>query len=320
MDNLNITPITYMMCVYNEENRIRYVLDHAVKWADEVVIHNKQSTDNTKKICQEYGSKVKVIDIPFTMAGEEDNISLVNNAKNDWVFFSTASEVPTAKLIEKVKELLLKTNGELDLIVVPRKMYSFGIHSSKSPWYIGKYPFLVNKTKAKISNKIHQNFKPSDPENVGEIEYAEDCCVYHLTHTSAESYLKMMTQYFSSEIKGDINGEEIIKECFSNIRNSEKDLINGGPELFGHYCAWQIYWLGTALFAWEKIRGLDVKKEYDNIRRDLLNKDWDTNYSIDYDVNKVKDLKEELKSFHVPPKGVFEKILALIKNKFIRKL
>ncbi len=38
-------PITFMIGVYNEEARIRYVLEHAVRWADEVIVVNKSSTD-----------------------------------------------------------------------------------------------------------------------------------------------------------------------------------------------------------------------------------------------------------------------------------
>jgi len=59
------TKITYLMSSFNEESRIRDVLHHAVLWADEVLILDKQSTDRTLEICSGFGPRVRVVEIPL---------------------------------------------------------------------------------------------------------------------------------------------------------------------------------------------------------------------------------------------------------------
>ena len=245
-------PISFLVGVYNEEHRIRYVLEHAIRWADEVIVVNKSSTDRTKEICLEYGEKVKVIDIPFSPRGHEDVIAISKLPSYDWIFIGPASEIPTRKLIKRCREILNETNGELDLVYVPRKYYSFGIHDKRSPWSISYFPFLINRKKAIITNVIHHNFRPSNPNNTRIIEFSDECCVYHLTHVSAKAYMRDMTDYFEAEAASCTDPKAKIKECFAYIARFQQQLLEGGDELLGHYLAWPIYWLGTALFVWEK--------------------------------------------------------------------
>ncbi len=269
------TPITYLMGVYNEEARIRTVLEHVVRWADEIIIVNKSSTDRTKQICEEYGPRVKVIDVPFTSKGHDDLISWTKLPANDWIYLGTASEIPTRKLIERIHQMLQSRGDSLDVVCVPRRIFSFGINSPLSPWNVGYYPFLIHRHRAIITNQIHHNFRPRDPGNMAQVDYAEDCCVYHFTHPGAKTYLEDMTQYFAAEVLHCPDPAAKIRECFEshrthpNLRSKREE-----TSLFGHLCAWQIYWLGTALFAWEKQRGLDVPQYYAQLRQQLVDREW----------------------------------------------
>lgn len=267
-------PISFITTVYNEDMRIRYVLEHAVRWADEVIVVNKSSTDRTKEICLEYGDRVKVIDVPYSPQGHEDMIAFSKFPVNDWIFFGTASEVPTRKLIEQVRKTLNETNGELDLVHVPRKYYSFGIYDRRSPWSIANFPFLINRKKAIITNTVHRNFRPRDQHNIARIEYSDDCCVYHLTHSSAKDYLRAMTDYFEAEAAACENPVEKIRECMTNIYKHERQLRQGGDELLGHYFAWSVYWMGTALFVWEKMHNKDVNQQYMQLKQQVILKEW----------------------------------------------
>ncbi|PKN18022.1 MAG: hypothetical protein CVU71_10890 [Deltaproteobacteria bacterium HGW-Deltaproteobacteria-6] len=272
-NNMNI-PITFMITVYNEESRIRYVLEHAVRWADEIIVFIKASTDRTRAICEEFGERVKIIDRPFSPRGHGDTVGDAQQASNNWIFFGTASEIPTYNLIQNVRNMLSETKGELDLIYVPRKYYSFGIHDKRSPWYISYFPFLINRDRAIIANVIHSNFRPRNPQNTRVIQFSDDCCVYHFTHPSAKDYMLDMTQYFEAEAESCTDPAQKIQMCINNIAQFEKQLVDAGPPLLGHYLAWHIYWLGTALFVWEKQRGLNVGEYYRALQEEIIQKEW----------------------------------------------
>jgi glycosyltransferase involved in cell wall biosynthesis len=264
-------PITFMCNVKNEEKRISYVLAHATKWADEIVIIDRGSTDRTIEICNSFGSKlIRVIEVDGKkLAGDDDRKTWVNFSANDWIFYGTASEIPTPKCIATVKQMI---DSDYDLITVPRKMYMLGVHSEFSPWKISNFKFLINRTRVNVSNKIHHNFSAKNGKE-GHIPFSDDCCVYHLTYSSGISYMKAMTDYMQMEVAGSTNLDADIARCFLAIKQHDANLIAGGEETKLLRLAWMIYHLGTAFFLEEKRRGMDSDAAYTKIRNRLM-EEW----------------------------------------------
>ena len=260
------------MSCFNEESRIGDVLHHAVLWADEVLILDKQSTDRTREICDRYGPRVRVVDVPFSPQGHDDVIAACCLSSHDWIWVGTCSEIPTKKIIAAAKEILAQ-RPYLELIYVPRKIHSFGCDTAENPWGIIKYPFLFNKNRVIITNTIHKNFHPKDKKNTTEIEYSEDCCVHHFTHATAKGYLSAMSQYFEAE-KQIPNQAELIDQALSNLEGRPNLQTFAGKDGFGLECAWRSYWLGVALHGWEKLRNIDVVSKYSQQRKALLDRDW----------------------------------------------
>ena len=65
----------------NEERNIRICLE-SVAWADEIIVVDSGSTDNTIAICKELGAKVHVAD--WSGFGPQKNRAL-DLATGDWV-------------------------------------------------------------------------------------------------------------------------------------------------------------------------------------------------------------------------------------------
>ena len=266
--------LTFLCGVYNEEARIEGVLRHATQWADEIVVINKSSTDRTPELARQF-PRVRVVDVPFLPAGNDPVEYYLSFASNDWVFIGTASEIPTRKLVKAVRDLLALRGSTLDVINVPRKMYSMGVVSQESPWSVSYYPFCVNRKTAVISDRIHKGFGPSAPGRLATIPYSEDVCVHHLTHVTAKAYVNSMAQYFEAEAAGSEDPVGDLNMCFDAIASWEKRLRKAGPELMGAYCAWPLYQLGKALFLWEKARGANVPAYYQELREALLRFEWE---------------------------------------------
>jgi len=55
---LSTTAISVVIPAYNEQKRIGEVIKQTRKFADEVIVVDDYSTDNTKELCQELGAKV----------------------------------------------------------------------------------------------------------------------------------------------------------------------------------------------------------------------------------------------------------------------
>lgn len=263
-------PITFMINVKNEESRIPMILGHATKWADEVVVIDKGSTDNTVDLVKSYPGVKLFVDSSRNRYGDEDRITWTTFPTHDWIFIGTPSEIPTSKCIETCKQMV---DGDYDLITVPRMMYMLGIHSEYSPWNVSHYKFLINRKRTLISNRIHHNFMARNGKE-GHVPYSPDCCVYHLTYTSGKYWIESMKDYWQVEAEGSKNPTDDINRCFDAIARHDAKLKAGGEETFLLYLAWNLYHLGTAFFLEEKRRGLDINKVYGDIQ-DRLMKEWE---------------------------------------------
>jgi len=275
---INATPagprITFLVSVYNEAARIESVLAHAVRWADEVIVVNKSSTDRTEEIAQGYDPKIWVLTVPFSPQGQDRPDEWIKRARHDWIFCGTCSEMPTRRLISEVRKLLSRSGDSLDLVLVPRRMYSLGVHHPSSPWSVSYYPFLLHRHRAIITNVIHEHFKAADPARVATIPYSEDCCVHHLTHPSARRFLEVHAEYAQIEAGVERDPDRAILGWLKNIHRGLPGIMRTGEDWPGIFSAWAIYNLMNVLLTWEKARGLDVPAYYQQLRARLLAEEW----------------------------------------------
>lgn len=273
-NNLNSPAITFVVGVFNEEERIEGVLSHAIRWADEVLVVDKSSTDRTVEICRAFDPKVRVITVPFSPQGCDQPDVWYQQAGNDWIFVGTCSEVPTRRLISEVRRLLARDQDRLDLVMVPRRMYSLGIHHPSSPWNVPYYPFLIHRHRAIIANVIHDHFRAPDPTRVATIPYSEDCCVHHLTHPTARRFIDIHADYAEIEAGVDRDPDQAILSWLKNIHDAFPGIMRTGKDWLGIFSAWTIYNLSNVLFTWERSRGADIPAFYNQLRAQLLAEEW----------------------------------------------
>jgi len=267
--------ISFIVPTYNEAARIGAVLEHATRWADEVVIMDKGSTDGTLEICRKFDGKVCIQSIPYSERGHEKLSEIPGLVQNDWVFLGTCSEVPTKKLIEACRQILDQCESELDLIYVPRRMYAFGLHCSNPDWSVCHYPFLFHRRRARITDDVHDNFHAPNSARTWRIPYAEDCCVHHMTYPTARSFWLASMQYFEAEIKKDPPPDKSIRQSFKNIERISQKVLQDGENWIPFYCAFVSYELGKALHVWEKARGKDqAPLIYKNLTDHLIAREW----------------------------------------------
>jgi hypothetical protein len=259
--------LTCICTVYNEESRIVNFLSHATKWADEVIIRDKQSTDRTVEICNSYG--VEVIPVPFTDSAHFDP-SFIDPASNEWVFLMTASETPTRNLIHQINKLLDERSHELDLVAVPKRLWSFGIHSKQSPWGVSYQPFLMRKGGVIMSAEIHRNFSHAEGRGAT-IPFDDLTFVDHATHATAEKFLKQHMEYALAEVNSDESTDSINQRCANALLGAFEG-VNPGHELWSQRCGWNVYFWSILLLASERCK--DHRPLYESISRSIIATDW----------------------------------------------
>lgn len=235
--------ITCLILTYNEASRIHIAVSHALKWADEVVVVDKESTDKTKEIAEKMGATVR--QIPFSKQGHEKYEDMAACSSNDWIWAFTPGEVPTRKVIEAGKAMV---SDEVDLITVPMFYYSFGLHHPASPWAGGHQPRLYNRTRVKFTGLCHS---PMQADKVKAIEYAADCFVLHQTHATAQDFIRSHADYMVNEAAFGTPTEA--RDRAIKMHGAFDGNFDSNPDLLPHMMAWKLYWLGVALHAHERL-------------------------------------------------------------------
>jgi glycosyltransferase involved in cell wall biosynthesis len=114
--------LSVIIITKNEAHRIRRCLA-SVDWADEIVVVDSGSSDNTLAICREFTEKVFVR--PFDKFSNQKNAAL-DRASGKWVLSIDADEVVTAELAREIRERIRSEAARYAAYSVRRENYICG--------------------------------------------------------------------------------------------------------------------------------------------------------------------------------------------------
>ncbi len=137
-------PLTVVIITKNEESRIRPCLE-SVAWADEIIVLDDESADNTCQIAAEFGAKV--IKRRMDVEGRHRNFGYAQ-ARNDWVLSLDADERVTPGLRDEIVELF-KNGFSTTGYNIPRRNYIGDYWVRYGGWYPSAQMKLFKKDKFK---------------------------------------------------------------------------------------------------------------------------------------------------------------------------
>jgi len=142
--------ISCVLITYNEAQQIVSCLRSLDGVADEIVVVDSGSKDNTVQLCQKYGARVFFA--PFDGFGRAKNIA-VGKASHEWILSIDADEQLSPELRKQLLQLK-KENPPLSGYYIRRQNIAFGI--SITHWW--EYQLrLFRKTKGRfVERKVHE--------------------------------------------------------------------------------------------------------------------------------------------------------------------
>ncbi|MDX8386698.1 MAG: glycosyltransferase family 2 protein [Gallionella sp.] len=147
--------LSVIIITKNEAANIRDCLK-SVDWANEVVVVDAGSTDETVEICKELGAHVYVHDWPGF--GAQKNRAL-DYATGDWVFSIDADERVTAELRAEI-EAALQGHHHNAAYRMPRLSSFCGRYMRHSGWYPDYVTRLIRRGMGKFSDDlVHERLK-----------------------------------------------------------------------------------------------------------------------------------------------------------------
>jgi len=180
------TPVSVVMIVKNEAKIIRPCLESA-SWADEIVVLDTGSEDNTVQICTEMGAKVFHLD-KWEGFGKARQTA-VKNATNDWIFSLDADEYASNKLISEISHL--RNNGfGYSAYRIEAKSYYLGKKINYCGWQNESHISLFNRRKGTYNDAVvHESLILT-----GEVSRLKGI-VHHHTYPTKDTHINKMIRY-----------------------------------------------------------------------------------------------------------------------------
>lgn len=150
--------LSIIIITLNEEQKIRDCLE-SVKWADEIIVVDSFSEDNTAKIARDYTDKI--YQRHFTGFGEQKNFAL-SKARGDWIFSIDADERVPPELQEEIEKTL--ANPQAFGYYMPRKSYFSGKWIRHCGWWPDYILRLFRRDCGRFSDRlVHEAVKVDGP-------------------------------------------------------------------------------------------------------------------------------------------------------------
>jgi glycosyltransferase involved in cell wall biosynthesis len=151
-----MSKLSVYVIAYNDEPNMRACLESVAGWADELIVVDSHSTDNTAAIAQAFTDKVYQVD--FKGFGELRNQAL-SFCSNEWVFSLDSDERMTPELREEIRQVLT-LGPEADAYFVPRKNFFLGRWIRHCGWYPDyRQPQLFRKSRFRYRQElVHESF------------------------------------------------------------------------------------------------------------------------------------------------------------------
>ncbi|WP_452224171.1 glycosyltransferase family 2 protein [Lacinutrix chionoecetis] len=191
--------ISALAITYNEEQHIESYIE-SLSFANEIIIVDSFSTDNTVALAKKYD--VKIIQREFKNFSDQKNFA-ISKAKNEWiVFFDLDEKIPP----ELAKEIVDSVNSKhpLKAYKVKRNFNFMGKRIKYSGFQTDVAVRLFDKNYCKYNGKaVHESIETN--EKVGTLKHAVD----HQTYKSFDNYNAKLSKYSK------LQAEELYKK---NVR------------------------------------------------------------------------------------------------------
>jgi glycosyltransferase involved in cell wall biosynthesis len=186
-------PLTVVIPALNEAQRIGAALDK-LRWADEVIVVDGGSEDDTAAIARSRGAEV-LVRTGLTI-GARRNVA-IDVARNDWILALDADETATTGLVEEIRAMLAAP--AYDAYSIPFRNFYAGREITRGEWARESHVRLFRRRRYDsalaaggrrfLETKVHERLEDGGP--VGTLRER----IEHHPYRDLEHHLRKMIKY-----------------------------------------------------------------------------------------------------------------------------
>lgn len=264
--------LSIVIITKDEEERIKACLE-SIKWADEIIIVDNGSEDNTLKIAKTYTDKILKVD-------SHDFAFLRNRAmqeaKGDWIFFVDSDERVTEALKQEIEVMI--TMSDLSAYAVSRRNIIFGREVKYGPFWPD---WVIRVLKKEDFNhwlgKVHEY-----PDFKGKLGYSKNSLL-HLTHRNIDQIVLKSLEWSKIDAKLRFNASHPKMSGWRFLRIFISEIFNQGIVRRGFFngtigimdSLLQVFSMYiTYIRLWQLQQPKDLDKVYDDLDKKMIENEF----------------------------------------------
>jgi glycosyltransferase involved in cell wall biosynthesis len=182
---LTMEKVSVAIITQNESSSIRQCLE-GVRWADEIIVVDNDSTDDTQEICRSFGARV--FNEEWKGFARQKN-SAIEKTRNEWVLSLDADERIPPELGREIETILTGTPW-FEGYRIARRNYFLGRWIRRCGWYPDHNLRLFRKSKGRFEERaVHE--KVVVEGRVGTLKNPLE----HHTYRSLSDFMKRLERY-----------------------------------------------------------------------------------------------------------------------------
>ncbi len=198
----NKVPITVVILAKNEATRIEDCL-RSVAWADEALVIDDESTDNTVALAEALGARV--LSRKMENEGRHRNWAQ-QEAKNEWILNLDSDERVTPELAEEIRDILSQTPPQFESYSIPRRNFIGDQWIQHGGWYPSSQMKMFKKDKIKWEEaSVH-------PRVISEVAWGQiKGDILHYTYRDLKDYVDKLNRHTTLEAQKWVDGGRNMK-------------------------------------------------------------------------------------------------------------
>lgn len=282
------TKISVVVNTLNAQKYLKTCLDSVKGWADEIVVVDMHSIDNTLKIAKKYQAKTYLH--PRLEYVEPARNFAISKAKNQWVLVLDADEAVSQQLKNRLSQVV--NNDQADWVKIPRKNIIFKKWLKHTRWWPDYQVRFFKKGRVNWQEKIH--IQPKTSGKGLTLESSPDLAITHHHYQTVSQYLGRLDRYTtiqaqekSTPFKPEALVSQPLNEFLGRYYHDQgfKDGVHGLAlsllQAFSHLVVEVKFWQESGFK--NKINQRKLQKLIQNSGKSLV---W---WSLDWQINHTKN-------------------------------
>ncbi len=183
--------VSACVITYNRASIVGTCL-RAVEFADEVILVDKTSTDETRAVAARFVDRI--VTVPWSPTVEETRALAVSLCRHDWILLLDDDECLNPEAVRFIQHEL--TAPRADMYAFPLRHYILGRHDERAYYWPEHHIRLFRRDAMTLGGTVHGGMTPRS-DRIMRIGTDEGPCIHHLSHPDVAGWIERTNRYTS---------------------------------------------------------------------------------------------------------------------------